>query len=274
MPYAPVGSREIAYELSGSGPPLVLVMGLGVAGAAWAPVLPFFDEYRTLCFDNAGVGSTRDRATGDTPDPPYSTEGFAEDLAGLLRHLELGPAHVVGVSMGGAIAMHLAAREPSLVRTLTLCATWHRTDGLLRQVFALREPLLDGLGTDGLLRYVSLFAWGPSSWEAGGAAVAATEALVGSGAPAWSEAERRRYLGHVRASIEHDAAPVLARIEAPTLVLVGDSDILTSPRFARAIAAEIPSARLEIVPDRGHAYSFEDAEDFARRVRAFVESEA
>lgn len=272
MPYAPVGSREIAYELSGDGPPLVLVMGLGVAGAAWAPVLPFLAGYRTLVFDNAGVGSTRDGTTGESPEPPYSTEGFADDLEGLLRYLELGPAHVVGVSMGGAIAMHLAAREPSLVRTLTLCATWHRADGLLHQIFAFREPLLDRLGSGALLRFVSLFAWGPPAWEAGGTAIAATEALIGSGAPAWSEAEQRRYLGHVRASLEHDASSALGSIEAPTLVLVGDCDILTAPRFAHALTAGIPNARLEVVPDRGHAYSFEDPEDFARRVRSFLEA--
>ena len=145
MPFAAVGPRDLHYELTGDGPPLVLVMGLGVGGEAWRPLLPLFEGYRTLTYDNAGVGLTRDRVTGAPPEPPYATEGFADDLAGLLRTLELGPAHVVGVSMGGAIAMHLAAREPSLVRTLTLCATWPKADGLLRQVFAFREDLLERL---------------------------------------------------------------------------------------------------------------------------------
>lgn len=272
MPFAPAGPREIHYELAGSGPPLVLVMGLGVAGEGWTPILPLLSGHTTLTFDNAGVGRTRDAATGEAPEPPYTTEGFADDLAALVRHLELGPAHVVGVSMGGAIAMQLAGREPSLVRSLTLCSTWHRADGLLREVFSFREPLLEGLGPEAVLRYVSLFAWGPASWEEGGAAVAATEALVGSGAPTWSDAERRRYLGHVRASIEHDATRVLGRVEARTLVLTGDADVLTAPRFAAAVAAAIPGARLELVPGRGHAYAFEDPEDFARRLLAFVGS--
>jgi pimeloyl-ACP methyl ester carboxylesterase len=270
MPFAAVGTRELHYELTGDGPLLVLVMGLGVGGDAWQPLLPLFDGYRTLTFDNAGVGRTRDRETGATPGPPYTTEGFADDLGGLLHALDLGPAHVVGVSMGGAIAMHLAARAPALVETLTLCATWPKADGLLRQVFSFRETLLEGLGPDALLRYVSLFAWGPPSWDEGGAAVAATEGLVGSGAPAWDDDERRRYLGHLRASVEHDATPVLGSIEAPTLVLVGDGDILTPVRFARALAAAIPGAELEIAPDRGHAFPFEAPEEFARRVRAFL----
>ena len=274
MPFATVGDRELHYELTGDGPPLVLVMGLGVAGDAWRPLLPLFDGYRTLTYDNAGVGLTRVRSTGATPEPPYTTEGFADDLAGLLRALELGPARVVGVSMGGAIAMHLAARDPDLVATLTLCATWPRADGLLRQVFEFREVLLERLGPEGLLRYVSLFAWGPPSWDAGGVAVAATEALVGSGAPAWSDDERRRYLGHLRASVEHDATGVLGAIRAPTLVLVGEGDILTPVRFARSMAAAIPDATLELAPDRGHAFPFEAPEEFARRVREFLAAHA
>jgi len=271
VPFAAVGPRDLHYELTGHGPPLVLVMGLGVAGEAWRPLVPLFEGFRTLTYDNAGVGLTRDRATGAPPEPPYATVGFADDLAGLLRVLELGPAHVVGVSMGGAIAMHLAAREPSLVRTLTLCATWPKADGLLRQVFAFREDLLERLGPEGLLRYVSLFAWGPPAWEAGGVAVAATEALVGPGAPAWDDDECRRYLGHLRASVEHDATGVLGAIEAPTLVLVGEGDILTPTRFGRAMADAIPAATLELAPDRGHAFPFEAPEEFARRVRAFLE---
>jgi aminoacrylate hydrolase len=272
MPFVPSGPLDVYYEVHGEGPPLVLVMGLGVDGRAWLPLLPLFDDFGTVVFDNAGVGRTVDRATGEPPEPPYSTVGFAADLAALLRHLDRGPAHVVGVSMGGAIAMHAAALEPDLVRTLTLCATWPRADGLLRQIFALRRPLLERLGEPDLQRYVALFAWAPRYWEEGGPALAATAGLISQGnAALWTGAERRRYLGHLQASLEHDATAALALISAPTLVLVGDEDILTPLRFARAIAAAVPHARLEVVPGQGHAFSFENPELFARIVRGFVE---
>lgn len=273
MPYAPAGELELYYETHGSGPPLVLVMGLGVDHRAWLPLLPLFDGFTTVILDNAGVGETRVRATGVPPEPPYSTRGFAGNLAALLDHLALGPAHVVGVSMGGTIAMHLAADRPELVRSLTLCATWHRTDGLLRQIFAFREQLLRELGPTALLRYVSLFAWASPYWEEGGLAVTSTEALISqTDTQAWSDGEARRYLGHLRASIEHDAAARLPSIAAPTLVLVGDEDVLTPLRFGRALAAGIPGARLELVPGQGHAFSFEAPELFARLVREFAES--
>lgn len=271
MPYAPVGEREVYYELHGSGPPLVLVMGLGVDHRAWVPLLPLFAGFTTLIFDNAGVGATRDRETGLPPEPPYSVPRFADDLAGLLRHLELGSAHVVGVSMGGAIAMELAWRAPELLRSLTLVATWQRTDGWLRRIFAFRERLLADLGAEALLSYVSLWAWASPYWEDEGIAVTSTEQLISqTDTQAWDEGEAERYLGHLRAAIEHDCEERLSRITAPTLVVVGDEDVLTPVRFARALAARIPGARLEIVPAQGHAFSVENPELFASIVRTFV----
>lgn len=274
MPYAPVGERDVYYELHGSGPPLVLVMGLGVDHRAWVPLLPLFEGFTTLIFDNAGVGATRDRETGSPPRPPYSVRGFADDLAGLLRYVELGPAHVVGVSMGGTIAMELAWRAPDLLRSLTLVATWQRTDGWLRRIFAFRERLLTDLGAEALLSYVSLWAWASPYWEGEGIAVTSTEQLISqTDTPAWDEDEAERYLGHLHAAIEHDCDERLPRITAPTLVVVGDEDVLTPVRFARALAARIPGARLEIVPTQGHAFSFENPELFASIVRAFVTRE-
>lgn len=93
-------------------------------------------------------------------------------------------------------------------------------------------------------------------------------------AQAWDGGEAKRYLGHVRAAIEHDCDERLPQITAPTLVVVGDEDVLTPVRFARALAARIPGARLEIVPAQGHAFSFENPELFASIVREFVTRKA
>ncbi len=271
MPYASVGPLDLYHELHGSGPPLVLVMGLGVDHRAWLPLLPLFEGFTTLIFDNAGVGRTRRRHTGSPPAPPYSVGGLADDLAGLLRQLDLGPAHVVGVSMGGAISMELAARAPDLLRSLTLAATWGRTDGWLRQIFAFREQLLAEGGAPALLRYVGLWAWASPYWEEDGIAVTSTEQLISqTSTHAWNADETVRYLGHLRASIEHDCEERLADIAAPTLVVVGEEDVLTPLRFARVLAARIPGAQLRVVPAQGHAFPFENPELFASIVQEFV----
>jgi pimeloyl-ACP methyl ester carboxylesterase len=176
--------------------------------------------------------------------------------------------------MGGAVAMELAARAPELVRTLVLVATWQRTDAWLRRIFGFRERLLDeagGAGEQLLQLYVSLWAWASPYWEGDGIAVTATEQLISqSDTRAWDEGEKQRYLGHLHASIEHDCEERLALIAAPTLVVVGDEDVLTPLRFARAMAERIPDARLEIVPGQGHAFCFENPQLFADLVRGFA----
>jgi 3-oxoadipate enol-lactonase len=267
------GELLVRNVVDGHGPPLVLVMGLGVDHRAWLPHIELLrGEHTCVAFDQRGVGETRTLA-GERPRPPFSTAGFADDTAALVRELELGPVHVCGVSMGGAIAMELALRHPELVASLALHSTWHRADALLRAVFELRGPILDGLGPRALQRYVALWAWSPAAWErgAGGDPAAATEELISRDPGAdWSAGEREGYLGHLRAAIEHDAEARLGEIRARTLISVGDADILTEERFARAMAERIPGARLELVPGGGHAWCFEQPERFCRLQAAFA----
>lgn len=173
--------------------------------------------------------------------------------------------------MGGAVSMELAVRAPELLRSLTLASTWQRTDGWLRQIFSFRERLLAEGGAPALLRYVGLWAWASPYWEGEGIAVSSTEELISqTSTHTWSVDETERYLGHLRASIEHDCEERLAEIAAPTLVVVGEEDVLTPLRFARAMAARIPGARLRVVPAQGHAFSFENPRLFASVVREFA----
>ena len=186
--------------------------------------------------------------TGATPEPPYATEDFADDLAALLRHLELGPAHVVGVSMGGAIAMHLAAREPSLVRD---------ADALRDLAEGGRPP------PAGLRASARCCSSGSAPRASSGTSRSSPGGRPRGSRAAWRWPRPRRSSGRTRPSgtrrrggaTSVTYAPrssttrteALPAIEAPTLVLVGDADILTPVRFARAMAATIPTARLEVV---------------------------
>ena len=123
MSTARVGSLDLYYEEHGSGPPLLLVMGLAADSTAWMFQVPDFEKhFRTIVFDNRGVGRSA------KPPGPYTIHEMADDAAGLLNALEIRRAHVVGVSMGGMIAQELALRHPEHVQSLVLACTFPEPD--------------------------------------------------------------------------------------------------------------------------------------------------
>src|SRR5439155_245441 len=123
MATATVDSIELYYEEHGRGDPLLLIMGLAADSTAWMFQVPDFAErYRTITFDNRGVGRS------SKPPGPYTIHQMADDAAGLLDALRIARAHVLGVSMGGMIAQELALRHPERVRGLVLACTYPEPD--------------------------------------------------------------------------------------------------------------------------------------------------
>ena len=168
MPLARVGDIELDYERSGSGPPLLAIMGMSGTSLHWGePFLePLREHFEVIVYDHRGVGSSsRLDAT------PLSTVQMAEDAAGLLGALELDSAHVLGISMGGMIAQELALEHPKRIRTLTLGCTYCGGEGsslaapeVLQRLSAHRAGILrtdrDGLvtvRTDGRRIFVETF---------------------------------------------------------------------------------------------------------------------
>ena len=124
MPTVPIRDINVYYEESGSGEPLILIMGLGGDLQAWALQVPALARhFRVITLDNRGAGRT------SSPDKPYSIAGMAEDVAGLMDHLGIARANVLGFSMGGYIAQELALRHADKVDKLILLATAPYIDG-------------------------------------------------------------------------------------------------------------------------------------------------
>jgi pimeloyl-ACP methyl ester carboxylesterase len=122
---------SLAYREAGQGQPLVLAMGLGADGGAWAPhVRAWARRFRCVAVDNRGAGAS------SAPPGPYSTAQLADDYAELITELGLGPVPVAGISMGGAIAQELALRHPALITRLVLVSSWARLDRYGAEVFA------------------------------------------------------------------------------------------------------------------------------------------
>ena len=119
VPFTEACDHRLYYEEHGEGEPLLMVMGLGADSLAWAlQVQPFAERYRTIVFDNRDVGRS------EMVDGHYGIADMAADTIALADELELETFHLVGLSMGGAIAQELALAAPERVRSLTLCVTW------------------------------------------------------------------------------------------------------------------------------------------------------
>src|SRR3990172_4684489 len=111
MPHTRAPGFRMQYEMQGEGDPLLLINGLGSDRSEWLFQLPAFGRlFRVVAFDNRGTGGS------EAPPGPYSTSQMADDAAALLTHLEIGRAHVLGVSLGGMIAQEVALRHPETTR--------------------------------------------------------------------------------------------------------------------------------------------------------------
>jgi 3-oxoadipate enol-lactonase len=127
MPKVEVDGLMINYDVQGEGEPLLLIPYLSADHASYVFQLPAYSEqFSCIAIDLPGSGES------DTPPEPYSTEGYADQVAAFLGAIGVEQAHVAGVSLGAGVAMHLAARHPGRVRSLSLHSAWDTSDSYLR----------------------------------------------------------------------------------------------------------------------------------------------
>lgn len=258
---------DIEYEVHGSGEPLLLVMGLGGQLVSWpdAFVEGFVDRgYQVVLFDNRDIGlSTKI----DAPMPSmgrtvagslsrrfarseYLLSDMAADTAGLLDVLDIGSAHVVGISMGGMIAQQLAIDHGRRVRSLTsiMSTTGSRRVGqpklrVLAQLAKLARGPLDTF-VDREVEIARVISG--SSHDDREARVIADRMMRRSYAPDGTA----RQTAAIMASPDRTAA--LGSVTAPTLVIHGLEDVLVTPSGGLATTRAVPGARLLVFPDMGH----------------------
>jgi 3-oxoadipate enol-lactonase len=238
-----VNGVELYVEQAGSGPDIVFISGLADEGACWVDqVAGLRDRYRVTTFDNRGVGRS------STPPGEFRIADFAADAVGLLDALELDSVHLVGSSMGGAIAQEIAIRHPERLRSLVLNGTWCRGDRFLHEVF--RNWSWCAQKADSIRDFlvaVNLWCFAPRIWNEG----------IMDG---WLDAaERSPYQQSVdaftrsaEALLHHDTADRLGAVRVPTLITVGELDLVLPPRFSREIADRIAGSRLVVVEGAGH----------------------
>jgi pimeloyl-ACP methyl ester carboxylesterase len=248
----------LAYHEVGSGPVLLLVMGLGADRSAWAPhVERWSARFRCIVVDNRGAGLS------PAPAGPYSTAELADDYAALAANLGLGPVDVVGISMGGAIAQELALRHPKLVRRLVLAASWARvgpyTRAVLHSLVATRRYLPD----DEFVGVLQTTIWTPR-WVDDHAADLARD----RSSPL--AVEPMAFAAQASACAAHDVLDRLGEISAPALVTAGAQDRFVPLTLSLELAAGLTCSRLEVFEDTGHVHHFEEVDRFNALVEEWL----
>lgn len=254
---------ELHYEISGDGPPLCLITGLGFGAWSWYRQIPALAEHFTvIAVDNRGIGASI------APPGPFTIADLADDTAALMRSLALGPMHVLGLSLGGFIAQELVLRHPDLVAGLVLACT---NAGLGHYVPATPE-VVTRLMTE------AAAGWSNEILREGAHLRFSDEALAAR-APFIAElAERRRgklaardlWDRQVAAAMSFSAGTRLGEVRAPTLVIHGSDDPIVPARNGEMLAQLIPGARLALVPEGRHLFFIEFAERFNQMVIEFL----
>ncbi|HEU5431605.1 MAG TPA: alpha/beta hydrolase [Thermomicrobiales bacterium] len=263
---ARVGDLDVAYDIAGpeGGTPILMINGLGADRAAWGLQVPAFrQEFRTIAYDNRDVGQT---GAGRAP-RPYGIRQFADDAAGLLDALGIARAHIVGASMGGAIAQEFGLAYPERAESLTIICAWAKTDPWLAELLRHWETVFDAHGPLAWTRASWLWVFTYRFYDADPANLANLLATTAAD-PAPQSAAMYRRQSHAAAA--HDALERLGGIASPTHVVAGAEDQLTPLRFSEEIAAAIPGAQLSVMPNVGHGMFWEATEAFNDLVLGFI----
>ncbi|MFL6352422.1 MAG: alpha/beta fold hydrolase [Bryobacteraceae bacterium] len=257
MPYAVNKGTKLYWEEHGSGPPVLLIIGLSFTHEMWFRVVPLLGpRYRVILFDNRGTGRS------DVPRGPYLIRQMASDAREILNAADVATADVIGASMGGMIAQELALRFPERVSRLVLACTshgglfssWPEFSRVPRGIYATRPddreraliPLLYADTTPRDRIEEDLQIRSRCSW--------CYQGFFGqlTGILGWSSYRR------------------LPKIDVPTLVIHGEQDRLVPPRNGRVLAARIPGAQFQLVPEAGHMLLTDQPEICAAVVRPFL----
>lgn len=257
MPQLHVGNVDLHYEITGLGKPVLFIHGLGSSARDWELQVPAFcEQYQVVAFDLRGHGQS------GKPPGPYSIPLFAADAAGLMQGLGLDPAHVVGISLGGMVALQLAVSHPSLVRSLTVVnagpefivrTIQDRLQVLQRQLIV----RLLGMRKMGEVLSQRLF---PKPEQ---------EDLRRLFVERWAENDPRAYRDAMMAIVGWSVSDQLGDIKCPTLVIAADHDY-TPVAAKEAYVTRLPHAELAVIADSRHATPVERPEEFNAAVLAFL----
>jgi 3-oxoadipate enol-lactonase len=257
MPLVDTGEVELSYERSGSGPPLLLIMGMSGTFAHWSE--PFLDELRSsfevIVYDHRGVG-----ASGPL-EGELTIARLAQDAAGLLAALQVDTAHVLGISMGGMVAQELALASPERIRTLALGCTYCGGPGSSLAGPAVAQRLVEGMSSGDRDLAVRI------AWEVNVSPDFAAREEAFATFRATRAVPVPVIMAQMQACLAHDTSARLSQLALPTLIVHGTADEMIPVANAEIVHRLIPGSRLEILDGVGHLFFWEQPQRSAELVR-------
>jgi pimeloyl-ACP methyl ester carboxylesterase len=259
MPYTTNEGARIYWEEHGSGPPILLIMGLSFSHEMWYRVLPYLmASYRVILHDNRGVGRS------DTPPGPYPIKQMARDAAAVISAAGVEKTHVIGASMGGMIAQELALMYPERVQSLLLGCTSH--GGILARWPKFIRPR-GPVRLSELNRRERELALIPLLYAESTPLERIHEDLDVHCSCAVTS---RGFLNQFAGILLWTSYRRLPRIRVPTLVVHGDEDRLVRPANGKVVASRIPGAKFRLIPKAGHILMTDQPEICQRLLLDFL----
>ena len=261
MKHVEVNGLHIGYDRVGSGPPLVLLHGFVGDSREWRRQIEgLSNEFTVVAWDAPGAGQSSD------PPASFRMPDYADCLAAFIDALALGRPHVAGLSFGGALALELYRRHPTVPRTLVLAGAYAGWTGSLPPEAAaerLRKSLMLADHPPDTFAAAMIPTLFPESTPT---------AVVQNFAAIVSEFHPEGFRAMARSLAEADLRDVLPRIRVPTLLVYGDQDARASLNVAEDLHRAIPESRLVVLPGVGHMSNVEAGDRLNAEVREFLRS--
>ena len=257
MPKKLIRDININYEITGDGEPLLFIHGLGSSLRDWEDQVPAFSKkYKVITLDLRGHGQS------DKPIDPYSIVMFSDDIAELIKSLKLGPVHVVGISLGGAIGFHLALDHPDITKSLTVV---NMSASVLiktfkeKQMFFLRVAIVKMMGMRKMGEVLAKRLFIKPDQEE----------LRERMATRWAENDKKAYLAAMYALKGWTVRDQLQKINFPTLVIGSDEDYAPSS-VKEEYTALLQNGKFIEIKDARHAVTMEKPKEFNEIVMKFL----
>jgi 3-oxoadipate enol-lactonase len=253
---------RLHYEVLGrsNATPILMIQGLGADKHGWDMQRYYLAlRYRVIALDNRGAGRS------DKPFGHYTLEQMADDAIAVLDHVGVDRAHVVGASMGGAISQIVGLKYPERVISLTLACTACRNHPW-------RRELLGSWATAASERGMGAMAGEAARWVIGPRSFRRLLPAFGWLGPLAMGRTSHAFVAQVRAILDVDesVAEQLEQVDIPTLVVVGNQDILTPRGDSEEIADRMPNAELVVISGAAHGFMVEHATTFNKVLSEFI----